>query len=150
MEKYLIDTNILLRSVDPQSKQHSTAVGTIDLIFRQGDQCCITAQNLIEFWTVATRPVEVNGLGWDSTTTATTINEIKEQLELLPETPEILQYWFNLVTTYQIKGKRTHDTRLLAVMQTHEICHLLTFNIKDFISIPGINLIDPATFLKRN
>ena len=30
----------------------------------QGDECFLTAQVLVELWVVATRPVEVNSLGW--------------------------------------------------------------------------------------
>ncbi len=48
-----------------------------------------------------------------------------------------------LVTIHKIKGKRTHDIRLLAVMKANKISHLLTFNPKDFLSLPDITIVHP-------
>jgi hypothetical protein len=36
----------------------------VNEIIGQGGECFLTPQVLIEFWVVATRPLEVNGLGW--------------------------------------------------------------------------------------
>jgi predicted nucleic acid-binding protein len=47
------------------------------------------------------------------------------------------------VKEHSIKGKRTYDIRLLAAMQFYQISHLLTFNDKDFISLPDIQIINP-------
>jgi hypothetical protein len=44
---------------------HSTRRVTEEgYLLTQGDECFLTAQVLVELWVVATRPVEVNGLGW--------------------------------------------------------------------------------------
>jgi hypothetical protein len=51
------------------------------------------------------------------------------------------------VTDNDIKGKRTHDIRLLAVMKTHNISHLLTFNPTDFIQLSDLIIITPQTIL---
>jgi predicted nucleic acid-binding protein len=61
----LIDTNILLRSVDANSAQHEEAVQAVVKLRLQGKTLWITAQTAIEFWAVVTRPVAANGLGWD-------------------------------------------------------------------------------------
>lgn len=58
---------------------------------------------------VATRPVDVNGLGWDVEKTCTEIEQTLNQFPQLEETPQIFSRWLNLVKTYQIKGKRVHD-----------------------------------------
>jgi hypothetical protein len=42
----------------------------------RGYECVITAQVLIEFWVVATRPIEVNGLGWSVEKTRAKINRL--------------------------------------------------------------------------
>jgi predicted nucleic-acid-binding protein len=60
---YLIDTNIILRTVDPEHSMYSLAVNAIDNLFSDNEQLHIMPQNLIEFWNVYTRPKEKNGLG---------------------------------------------------------------------------------------
>lgn len=143
--KYLLDTNILLRTVDTSSPQYNLVATAITTIFQANHECFITPQNIIEFWVVATRPVEVNGLGWNCQETSKKIDQLISQFTLLQETPEIFSKWLKLVTEYSIKGKRTHDIRLLAVMQFYQISHLLTFNPSDFIALPEILIIHPQS-----
>jgi predicted nucleic acid-binding protein len=59
---YLIDTNVLLRSVDPNHPMYNDATNAISLLRNQGETLCIVPQNLIEFWNVYTRPANKNGL----------------------------------------------------------------------------------------
>jgi predicted nucleic acid-binding protein len=122
-------------------------LAAIAQILTQKDQCCITSQVLIELWVVATRPVNVNGLGWTVEKTDSAITQFSNQFSLLPETEAIYPTWRNLVTTHQVLGKRTHDLRLIAVMQAHAVTHLLTLNIRDFPSIPDITVIHPQDLL---
>lgn len=103
----------------------------------------MTAQNLIEFWAVATRPREANGLGWSTQRTADEIRQILDRFALLADTPDIVRRWLTLVANYDIKGKKVHDTRLVAVMQTHGVTSLLTFNTADFKNYPDITLLHP-------
>ncbi|MGE0540096.1 MAG: type II toxin-antitoxin system VapC family toxin [Dehalococcoidia bacterium] len=60
---YLLDTNILVRLVDRASARHVTAIAAVAGLLAQGHELHISAQNLIEFWSVATRPLSANGLG---------------------------------------------------------------------------------------
>jgi hypothetical protein len=61
--RYLADTNILLRSSEPAHPAHSDTVTATQLLLRRGDTLHAIAQNLIEFWNVATRPANGDGLG---------------------------------------------------------------------------------------
>lgn len=150
MIKYLLDTNILLRVADTSASTHNLAIDAIKEILKLGNKCVITAQVLVEFWVVATRPLEVNGLGWTPEQTRTKINQFIAQFILLEESKDIFLDWLQLVTDYHIKGKRTHDIRLLAVMKTHQITHLLTFNPNDFIQLPQITIIQPQDLINTN
>lgn len=147
MTQYLLDTNILLRGSDPNSSSYALVRDAVNQIIQQGGNCLITPQVLIEFWVVATRPLDVNGLGWAPQKTQQEINALLTQFSLLEDTPEIFSHWFQLVIKHNIKGKRTHDIRLLAVMSVHQIPCLLTFNPKDFISLPHIRLIQPQDLM---
>ena len=147
MTQYLLDTNILLRGSDPNSPSYSLVMNSINKLIEEGKQCLITPQVLIEFWVVATRPLEVNGLGWTPKKTQEEISIILSQFSLLEDNPNIFTIWFKLVKNYNIQGKRTHDIRLLAVMIVYNIPYLLTFNPRDFISIPNITIIHPQDII---
>lgn len=147
MTRYLLDTNILLRLSDAASSDQSLMFSAIAQILTQSQECCITAQVLIELWVVATRPRNVNGLGWTIEQTDTAIAQLSLQFALLPETEAIYPTWRNLVNTHRIKGKRTHDLRLIAVMLTHNVTHLLTLNPRDFPSLAEIKIVQPQDLL---
>lgn len=97
---------------------------------------------------VATRPITVNGLGWTVEQTRTTIDQLLDRFPLLEESSQILPNWLNLVTHSQIKGKRTHDAQLIAVMLAHGITHLLTFNPDDFVITSSITIIQPQDLIE--
>jgi predicted nucleic acid-binding protein len=143
MTDYLLDTNVLLRMSDRTSPVNLLAGRATATLLRQRARVFITSQNIIEFWVVATRPAQVNGLGWSVEQTRTEIEQILNQFPQLEETPQIFHHWFNLVTSYQLQGKRVHDARLVAVMLAHGVTHLLTFNPDDFRSINEIVVVHP-------
>jgi predicted nucleic acid-binding protein len=143
MTHYLLDTNIILRFADANSAEHVIISDAIFRILEQGDRCFITAQVVIEFWVVATRPVAVNGLGWDVEKTERAVQMLISQFEWLEEVPDIFTHWLNLVTTNKISGKRTHDLRIEAVMLAHDVSHILTLNPKDFVAVEGITIVHP-------
>ncbi|KAM3099974.1 type II toxin-antitoxin system VapC family toxin [Phormidesmis sp. 146-35] len=147
MTQYLLDTNILLRLSDSASPDQAQMLAAIAQILTQTNECWITAQVLIEFWVVATRPTHVNGLGWTVEQTDTAIAKLSTQFSLLRETAAIYPTWHNLVLTHRVMGKRTHDLRLIAVMLTHNTTHLLTLNDRDFPNVLGVTIVTPQHLL---
>lgn len=89
MTRYLLDTNVVLRFCNHSDVQHHLAIEAIYRLLNQADECFLTAQVLIELWVVATRPVEVNGLGWTTEKTRSTIDQLLNRFPLLEEPPEI-------------------------------------------------------------
>jgi predicted nucleic acid-binding protein len=143
MSPYLLDTNILLRLANTTAPEHPLVSEAVSKLVAQGHEGVITGQVLVEFWVVATRPKDVNGLGWTVENTLASMNTLIDQFELLEENPLILDRWLQLVTTTQMSGKRVHDLRLVAVMQTHQVERLLTLNPKDFANVAGIYVQHP-------
>lgn len=143
MTKYLLDTNVVLRFCNPDDLQHHLATEAISCLLNQADESFLTAQVLIELWVVATRPVEVNGLGWTTEKTRNIIDELLNRFPLIEESPQIFSNWLDLVTTNKVMGKRTHDARLIAVMLANRITHLLTFNPSDFAVKSSITVVRP-------
>lgn len=143
MATYLADTNLVLRLADPASPQHPIATRALTRLLGQGDEVFLTPQNLIEFWAVATRPVEANGFGWSAERTGREVTGLRERFPLLPDTADIFTRWLELVTSLPVHGKRVHDARLVAVARAYGVQHLLTFNLADFAAFPSLSLADP-------
>ena len=59
----LMDTNILLRLVDPNDPEYALVREAVRALAGRGESLCFAAQNLVEFWNVCTRPASKNGLG---------------------------------------------------------------------------------------
>ena len=64
----VLDTNIVLRLADPKSPEHPAILECLETLQDEGVEWALVPQVLIEFWVVATRPVEVNGFGWSTST----------------------------------------------------------------------------------
>lgn len=140
---YLVDTNVLLRSVQKSHPMHPAATQSIDLLIRDGEKVPVIPQNLIEFWAVATRPETSNGLGLSVEETAQRIAALKTAFVLLPDTDSIFNQWEHLVARHSVAGKQVYDARLVAAMLVHNLTHLLTFNDGDFKRFSEITVVNP-------
>jgi len=143
MAPYVVDTNVWLRACAPNSAQHADAVEATKRLLSRGEVLLIASQILVEFWSVATRPVEVNGYGWPAAEARARIDELLRQFPLLPDLPAVFPEWLSLVSRYRVVGKQVHDARVVALMRVHGVSDLLTFNVGDFRSYP-INALSPV------
>jgi predicted nucleic acid-binding protein len=143
MTSYLLDTNVVMRFCNPSDVQHQLATDAISRLLAQADECFLATQVIVEFWVVATRPTEVNGLGWTIEQTRSIIDQLLDRFPLLEESPQIFPNWLNVVTTGKVMGKRTHDARIIAAMLANGITHILTFNPSDFTGMSNITIIHP-------
>ena len=140
----LVDTSVLIRTLQPHHPLYSSADRAIRLLPERGRKLHIVAQNLIELWVVATRPLGENGLGMTPVEAALELNRIKGIFLFLPETPAIYPAWEALVTQHAVSGKPSHDARLVAAMRVHGLTAILTFDRTGFSRFPGIEVIQPA------
>ena len=140
---YLVDTNVLLRSVEDNHPMNAVAVEAVRSLLAQGETLCIVSQNLIEFWAVATRPASANGLNLTVAEAIAQLAELKTFFTFQPDTSAIFAEWEKLIVKYQVRGKQAHDTRLVAAMIVHQISYLLTFNTADFGRFAEISALDP-------
>ncbi len=141
----LVDTNLLLRSLDPNHLMNASAVQSLTWLRGQGETLHIVPQNLIEFWNVYTRPLERNGLGRTPEEASLEVQQLKSLFTLMPDTAAIYSAWEQLVSRYQIRGVNVHDARLVAAMQVHGLTHILTFNARDFTRYAGISVVEPTS-----
>lgn len=64
MGKVLLDTSVLLRTFQELYPWNRVAKQAVEILRCRGCQLHTVPQNSYEFWAVATRPVEQNGLGF--------------------------------------------------------------------------------------
>ena len=112
-------------------------------LLRREDRLCIFPQNIIEFWSVATRPAQSNGLGLSLPQAEWYVSRLESAFALINDTPDIFREWHNLVVTHGTAGVHVHDARLVAAMNVHAITSILTFDIDDFKRYPGIRVLHP-------
>ena len=110
---------------------------------QQREELVLAAQNVVELWVVATRPVELNGLGMTPARAAKYLTRVVNPLPMLVESPEIHKEWRRLVIQYGVSGKKAHDTRLVAAMLVQGIQTIVTFNGSDFVRYAGIRVLHP-------
>ena len=145
--RVLVDTNILLRSAQPHHPLCSQATFAVAKLLRQKDSVFFCAQNIAEFWNVATRPADRNGLGYSHEEALNEITSVEDSLSLLPNVPTIYPAWKRLVYDYSVQGVKVYDARLVAIMKVYDVESILSFNTADFKRYDGIAALDPASLL---
>ena len=86
---YLVDTSVLIRLANTADPFHTVAAQAVLELHRRGEVLNLTAQNLIEFRNVATRPKAVNGLGLSVVDAEAKAAVFEGTFPLLAETPDI-------------------------------------------------------------
>lgn len=140
---YLVDTNVLLRRARPSDPHYPAARKALDTLAQQGEAMYISSQNIIECWNVLTRPAGANGFGLSPAQADQEVTQLESFFRFLHDTPDVYANWRRLVVSAGVSGVKVHDARLVAVMLTHGISHLLSFNAGDFKRFPSITAVDP-------
>lgn len=139
----LVDSNILVYLANPQSPFYQQARDAISLLLQRGETLCVIAQNLIEFWIVATRPTKNNGLGLSVAQTQAEIVRVKGFFRLLDDTASIFAEWERLVAQHAVLGRNAYDARIAAAMNVYQVTTLLTVNKADFKRFQNITALEP-------
>lgn len=141
--RILLDANLLVHLANPVDPQRQRSIDAISALAFNGHKTVLTPQVLYEFWVVATRPVDANGLGMTADEADADLTEFASRFEVLSEADGTFATWRELVTRYAVLGKKAHDARLVAAMLRHGVTHLLTFNEQDFARFAEITAISP-------
>ncbi len=138
----LLDTNIILRSKQKNSMHFHSVVSQLFKLADAGEELIVCPQVIYEFYVVATRPVNENGLGLSANKAKNEIENILETYFMPPEDERLFYIWKKIIADYSVSGKNAHDARIVAFMVTHGIKKLNTLNKSDFIRFkPLISLI---------
>jgi predicted nucleic acid-binding protein len=145
--RVLVDTNILLRSAQPNHPLCYQATHAVSKLLQQKDSVFFCPQNVAEFWNVATRPADRNGLGFSYEEVLREVTSIEELLTLLPDVPAIYPAWKRIVHDNKVQGVRVYDARLVAVMSVYAVESILTFDSADFKRYDLVTPLHPASLL---
>ena len=139
----LVDTNVLLRRLEPAHAHYRDALDSIARLIESGETLHVASQSIGEFCAAATRPSAQNGLGLDIAAVASAVDEIERTFALLlSDEAMVYGHWKRLILGERMTGRRVFAARLVAVMLAHDIARLLTFNGADFAGL-GIVVLEP-------
>jgi len=142
---YLVDTSILIRLYNRTDGAHAAVKQCLEDLDSEGAELTLSPQVVYEFWTVATRPKDVNGLGLSTEEANHQLEKLLSIFRLIPESEAVFEEWRKQVSTKKISGKLSHDARLAAVMIVNKIENLLTLNPNDFKRFFEIRVVDPTS-----
>ncbi|MBY0526551.1 MAG: type II toxin-antitoxin system VapC family toxin [Gemmataceae bacterium] len=145
--RVLVDSGVLLRLLNRADPLHADIRGAVRRLKARGDELLTTAQNIAEFWNVATRPPAARGgYGLSIAETEHRLRVIERLFSVLTESPTSYTIWRNLVPTLAVQGVQVHDARLAALAQAHGITQILTLNVADFLRYqPLLVAVHPQT-----
>ena len=140
----LLDSNILIRWLEPDNPDQIVVKGALDRLLLAGADLCFTSQNLGEFWNTMTRPANRNGYGLSPEEADIRVRDVEAKFALLPDSLDVHQDWRKLLVAHRISGVQVHDARLVAAMHVHGVKRILTFNTRDFARFTDIDAVHPA------
>jgi predicted nucleic acid-binding protein len=146
--RVLVDTNILLRSAQTDHPLSDQATRAVSRLIRQREAVFFCSQNIAEFWNVATRPTDLNGLGLTHEEAIQEVSHIERLLTLLPDIPAVYAAWKDVVRNHKVQGVKVYDARLIALMNVHAVESILTFNTADFKRYSNITALHPTSILE--
>ncbi len=134
MSKLLIDTNILVYSIDEESKFFKRAQS---ILLDRSNDLYTTSKNLSEFLVVITRipekalsiPIALNVL-----------REFMSFITILYSTQSSFAIFQELLEKNKPTGLKIHDYEIASIAITHQINKIATFNEKDFKEIKGLEV----------
>jgi predicted nucleic acid-binding protein len=142
--RILTDTGVLLRFFERSAVDHAAVVKALEELWRNGHDLFTSAQNVVEFWNVSTRPLTARGgYGHAPADVDQRVKVIDATWNVLPFTVQAYTHWRRIVIDYQVTGVSVHDARIVATMLAESIQRILTLNGRDFIRYPGITVLSP-------
>jgi predicted nucleic acid-binding protein len=112
---------------------------------QENERLVVFPQNIIEFYSIATRAS--NSLKLSPEDALKEVAAIEKRFTVLLERPGFFSDWKELVFKYKPTNRQVYDFRLIAMMLNHGVPKILTFNDKDFENITEIQTINPFDLL---
>ncbi len=131
-EKYLIDTNVLIYSLDKTSKYNKISRNIIDQIFDGKRNGVLATQNVLELYASVTSPRFIPHSLTPKQANSEMARLSKSPFEIISPHPETLAITQKLCVQTKITGKKIFDVFLIATMLSNNVSNIVTVNIRDF------------------
>jgi len=130
-EKIVIDTNILVYSLDKASQYFEFSRNIID---DNIENICITNKTISEFVCVMSKLKKYEVIENE-------LPKVINNFTILFSDEISLDYYKELVLKHKPHGNVAYDFEIVSIMMANEIKTLVTINKKDFQQITGIEII---------
>jgi predicted nucleic acid-binding protein len=130
-ERCVIDTNVLIYSTVAECPWHCEAREWLATLQIQGWELCVTTQILREYLVILTRGT-VFEVQFTTEQALQEVEAILPTITVLDESELAAVKLRDLVRRYNIRGRSIHDANVVAVMITHGLERLVTYNPDDF------------------
>jgi predicted nucleic acid-binding protein len=140
---FLIDSHLLVYVYNEDSPYHRKAKEIRDKTVLGKLSCCLTPQNLYEFFSIVAYSRKVNN--------PLSINKALQEIEKYYSSPIEMIYpmettplkVMELAKKYRIKRQEIHDIHLLATMIENEVFYIYTRNDTHFHKFEEIEVVNP-------
>jgi predicted nucleic acid-binding protein len=143
VKQIYLDTNVLAYVANTKATQHRVALE----IFRPSDreQLCVSSQVMAELYSYLTNPT-ILATPLSSQDALYRIKRICQMSHvcLLSIPPNLFEGWMNLVESHPVTDGKIFDILHIAIMLSHGIQSIYTFNADDFSWCNEIEVIDPS------
>jgi predicted nucleic acid-binding protein len=136
-DRVMLDTNVFLAATDESRTEHRAALTVVNDWAAADTTLCTSGQVLREYLSVATRPVEKNGLGLKLPDALGNVRAIRERTTLLAEDSKVADRLIGLLADIECSGKQVHDANVVATMLVHGVGTVVTMNLDDFARFGG-------------
>lgn len=133
MSKLLLDTNVLIYSIDEGSKYFKQA----NKIFSRSLELYTTSKNLSEFLSVVTR-IPKNPMSLKDALLV--VEDFTDALTVIYPDENSFSIFLKLLKQYQPIGLHIHDYEIISIALSNKIKTVATFNEKDFEKVNEIEL----------
>jgi predicted nucleic acid-binding protein len=125
----MVDTNVLLAATDRSRDHHEAAIRFLNEDTRR---LAISPQIVREYLAVASRPVDINGLGLSGEDAVANVEQFLEGMEVLTEGSATTLSLMELIVEGPAVGKQVHDANVVAVALAHRAAAIVTDNTRHF------------------
>jgi len=132
MNSVLLDTNILIYSLDKSSSFHEESV---HLLKNSTFQLFITTKVVAEYFAVCSKLVI------DSSVILGFYGELRKNSSLIYPNADSIVIFEKMIVKYKPKGNRVYDLEIASVAAAYGIDFLASFNRDDFKDIDEIKLL---------
>ena len=134
MNKLLVDTNLLVYTIDEDSIYFKEAQ---KILLDRSNDLYTTSKNLTEFLVVVTKIPQKSlsireALGL--------VRDFTNFITILYPTPSSNVLFQEMIEKYNPTGLKIHDYEIASIALNHQINRIATFNKKDFLKIKEIEL----------